>query len=83
MSQNGQMDDSRLNALADGELDSSESQALLDEIKQDANMHKALCDIHLLKRLAYRTILHGWQHNYLLYNLQNRQNCWSNKLWLP
>ena len=49
MSEQKQTDDARLNALADGELDSLESQALLDDIKHDPEMHRALCDIHLLK----------------------------------
>lgn len=39
----------RLNALADGELDTFETEALLQEIKADPEMQRELCDIHLMK----------------------------------
>lgn len=55
---NGRNDDRQiqLNALADGELDAAESEALLENIEQDADLREALCDIHRLKdmvRYAY------------------------------
>jgi len=46
----------RLNALADGELDAAQSEALLESIEQDARLREDLCDIHRLKdmvRYAY------------------------------
>ncbi len=46
----------KLNALADGALDPSQSEALLEEIEQDAALRETLCDIHRLKdmvRYAY------------------------------
>ena len=39
----------RLNAMADGELDSSETQELLSKIEKDDSLHRDLCDIHLVK----------------------------------
>ena len=53
MSEPRKTDDSRLNALADGELDSIESQALLNDLEQNPEMHRALCDIHLLKDMMH------------------------------
>ncbi len=46
----------KLNALADGALEPSQSEALLEEIEQDADLRETLCDIHRLKdmvRYAY------------------------------
>lgn len=46
----------KLNALADGALGPSQSEALLGEIEQDAGLRETLCDIHRLKdmvRYAY------------------------------
>ncbi len=46
----------KLNALADGALEPSQSEALLEEIEQDAELRETLCDIHRLKdmvRYAY------------------------------
>lgn len=46
----------QLNALADGELGTAESEALLEDIEQDADLREALCDIHRVKdmvRYAY------------------------------
>jgi hypothetical protein len=48
--------DQKLNALADGSLDASQSESLLEEIEQDAELRESLCDIHRLKdmvRYAY------------------------------
>ena len=39
----------RLNAMADGELDSAETQELLAKIEHDNSLHCDLCDIHLVK----------------------------------
>ena len=35
--------------MADGELDSTETQELLAKIEQDKSLHRDLCDIHLVK----------------------------------
>ncbi|MEJ2455262.1 MAG: hypothetical protein P8103_14045 [Candidatus Thiodiazotropha sp.] len=46
----------KLNALADGSLDAPQSEGLLEEIEQDAELRETLCDIHRLKdmvRYAY------------------------------
>ncbi len=46
----------KLNALADGSLDAAQSEGLLEEIEQDAELRESLCDIHRLKdmvRYAY------------------------------
>jgi intracellular sulfur oxidation DsrE/DsrF family protein len=46
----------KLNALADGSLNTSQSEGLLEEIEQDAELREILCDIHRLKdmvRYAY------------------------------
>jgi len=56
MNTTNNLDESKINALADGELDTVESQILLDEIKNDPEMQRALCDTHLLKdmiQMAY------------------------------
>ena len=48
--------DIQLNALADGELQRDESEALLEQIEQDSHLREALCDIHRVKdmvRYAY------------------------------
>lgn len=42
----------RLNALADGELDTAETEQLLKEIKQDRSLQRELCDIHLVKDMV-------------------------------
>ncbi|MET0028400.1 MAG: hypothetical protein ABW101_12250 [Candidatus Thiodiazotropha sp.] len=47
---------SQLNALADGALDARQSERLLEEIEQHAELRESLCDIHRLKdmvRYAY------------------------------
>ncbi len=46
----------QLNALADGALDTEQSESLLETIEQDAGLRESLCDIHRLKdmvRYAY------------------------------
>ncbi len=46
----------QLNALADGALDTRQSERLLEEIEQHAELRESLCDIHRLKdmvRYAY------------------------------
>lgn len=43
----------RLNALADGELDSRQSEELLGKIEADADLRTALCDIHRVKDMMH------------------------------
>lgn len=57
MKETNKSEDYRLNALADGELDSIESEALIQEIRRNPEMQRELCDIHMLKDMvksAYR-----------------------------
>jgi intracellular sulfur oxidation DsrE/DsrF family protein len=42
----------RLNALADGELDTLETEALIKEIRNDPELQRELCDIHMLKDMV-------------------------------
>lgn len=42
----------RLNALADGELDSLETEALIQEIRNNPDLQRELCDIHMLKDMV-------------------------------
>jgi intracellular sulfur oxidation DsrE/DsrF family protein len=42
----------RLNALADGELDSLETEALIQEIRDHPDLQRELCDIHMLKDMV-------------------------------
>ncbi|MGV6827194.1 MAG: hypothetical protein ACWA5Q_09465 [bacterium] len=45
--------DIQLNALADGELDSRESEMLLGQVEADADLRTALCDIHRVKDMMH------------------------------
>jgi uncharacterized protein len=45
----------QLNALADGSLDASQSEKLLEDIERDAELREALCDIHRLKDMVRYT----------------------------
>jgi len=42
----------RLNALADGELDTIESESLIQEIRSNPQLQRELCDIHMLKDMV-------------------------------
>jgi intracellular sulfur oxidation DsrE/DsrF family protein len=42
----------RLNALADGELDTLEAEALIKEIRETPELQRELCDIHMLKDMV-------------------------------
>ena len=42
----------QLNALADGELNASESEALLERVEMDSKLREELCDIHRLKDMV-------------------------------
>ncbi len=46
------VDNSNINSLVDGELDSVESAALLEQIEQDAELKRELCDTHRIKDLV-------------------------------
>jgi len=52
MNETHKSEDYRLNALADGELDSIESKALIQEIRSNPEMQRELCDIHMLKDMV-------------------------------
>lgn len=39
----------RLNAFADGELDSFEADSIIEAVHDDHDLHRELCDIHLIK----------------------------------
>lgn len=56
MKESVSLEDANLNSLVDGELDSAESAALLEHLKNDPKLQRELCDIHRLKdmlKMAY------------------------------
>ena len=52
MKETHKSEDYRLNALADGELDTIESEALIQEIRSNPQLQRELCDIHMLKDMV-------------------------------
>ncbi|MBT8439493.1 MAG: hypothetical protein KJO91_07175, partial [Gammaproteobacteria bacterium] len=52
MKQTHKSENYRLNALADGELDTIESEALIQEIRSNPELQRELCDIHMLKDMV-------------------------------
>ena len=49
MNENNISAEYRLNAMADGELDTHETEELLNEIRENPGLQRELCDIHLVK----------------------------------